>query len=356
MLKEDNKKKSVLDLIRPEFRDMVGYTAPRCGAGVAMMSSNENPYCFVENEKFNRYPEIESSELKARLSSIYNVLPENILYARGSSEIIALLVKLFCVPYKDSAMVCSPTYMMYPRTFAIESVGCVNVKLNDSLQLDVDEVIKTAKKPEVKLLFIPNPNAPLGHIMNKNDILKVVKELQNDCFVVVDEAYIEWTEEESLIKYIDEYSNLGIVRTLSKYYGLANLRVGSFISNKEAVSSLAKVLAPFAVPSLISKVAVDALNPKYFDFYRKNKNTVLAWKDKIIEELETLDFVEKVFQSKTNFITLISEYRDELLDYLDKNDIIVISQEMQLHNSLRISVGEPEENEKLIKVLREFRK
>lgn len=354
MTNKNNEKKSVLDLIRPEFRKMKRYVAPRSGKNIISMSANENPYCFMENENYNRYPELESKELKDRLANIYNVSPENIIYGRGSSEMIELLVKLFCIPFKDSAIICSPTYMMYPRVLEVESINCLNVELKEDLQLNVDEIIKNGKRADVKIVFIPNPNAPLGHTINKNDILKIVEELQNDCFVVVDEAYIEWTEEESLTKYLKEYSNLGILRTLSKYYGLANLRVGSFIADEEIVDNMAKLLAPYSTSSVVSKIAIDALDSKYFDFYEKNKEMVLFWKDKIIEELKKLNFVEKVFESKTNFITFISKYSDELFRYLDENNIIIIPQEAQIHNSLRISVGLPEENKKLIELLRNF--
>ena len=343
------------DLIRPEFKKMNNYKAPKA-LGKSIMSANENPYCFKEGKNYNRYPGIESKELKQRLAEIYEVSTENILYGKGSSEMIEQLVKLFCAPAKDSAIICSPTYMMYPRVFEIESVNCINIPLNSNFQLDVEKIVKEGKKSETKIIFIPNPNAPLGHMMKKDDILTVARELKDNCYVVIDEAYIEWTNEESFIKYLNNYQNIGILRTLSKYYGLANLRFGIFIGNKEIVDNLAKVISPYATSTVITDIAIEALNQKYFDFYEKNKNTVLFWKDKITEELEKLDFIEKVFHSKTNFVTAISPYRNDIIKYLDENDIIIIPQEAQIHNSLRISVGLPEENEKLINLLKNWKK
>ena len=348
---------NILKLIRPEFLEMNKYIPPKTGFNngekIISLSANENPYCFKEDEDYNKYPDLESKNLKNKLSTIYNISQENILCGRGSSEMIELLTKLFCTPFKDKAIICSPTYMMYPRVLKIEGVECIDIKLKDNLQLDKEKIIEVGKNKDVKLIFIPNPNAPLGHIMNKDDILHIAKELENDCCIVIDEAYIEWTDAESFIPYIENYNNICVLRTLSKYYGLANLRIGVFVGHEEIKNNLEKIMSPYSIPSVVSNIAVEALDEKYFGFYKKNKELVLFWKDKIIEELQKLDFIEKVYLSKTNFITAISPYRDSIIKYLEENNVVVIPQ--HLKNSLRISIGLPEENEKLIKLLKNYK-
>ena len=150
---------NVLNLIRKEFREISKYVPPKtgfnCGEKIISLSANENPYCFINNKNYNKYPELEPKKLINRLADIYNISSKNIMCGRGSSEIIELLVKLFCIPFKDSVIICSPTYMMYPRVLKLNSVNCIDIKLNNNFQLNVDKIIETGKKQNVKLIFIP---------------------------------------------------------------------------------------------------------------------------------------------------------------------------------------------------------
>lgn len=346
----------ILNLIRPEYLKLEKYSEPRSGKNVISLSSNENPYSFRDDKEFNRYPTVENIELKEKLANLYNVSLNNIAYGKGSTELIQMLIKLFCIPYKDSVILCPPTYMLYSHAINIECANCINIPLINDYQLDVDKIIENGKKSNVKLIFIPNPNAPLGTIMNKNDILKIADALKDDCYIVIDEAYIEWTNEESFVNYVKDYANIGVLRTLSKYYGLANLRIGVFVGNEKIKDNLEKILLPFAIPTMIMDIAVDALNEKYFNFYKKNKETILLWRNKIIEELKKLDYIDKVFQSHTNFILATSKYSEEIIDYLDKNNVVILSQSAQVPNSLRISIGTPQENEVLIDLLKKWKK
>ncbi len=346
----------ILNLIRPEYLKLEKYSEPRSGKNVISLSSNENPYSFRDDKEFNRYPTVENIELKEKLANLYNVSLNNIAYGKGSTELIQMLIKLFCIPYKDSVILCPPTYMLYSHAIEIECANCVNVPLTNDYQLDVDKIIENGKKPDVKLMFIPNPNAPLGVLMNKNDILKIADALKDDCYIVIDEAYIEWANEESFVNYVKDYPNIGVLRTLSKYYGLANLRIGVFIGNEKVKDNLEKILLPFAIPTMITDIAIDALEHKYFEFYKRNKEIVLLWKEKIIKELKKLDYIDKVFPSKTNFVLAISPYSEEIIDYLDKNNVVILSQSAQVPNSLRISIGTPQENEVLIDLLKKWKK
>ncbi|HSQ97561.1 MAG TPA: histidinol-phosphate transaminase [Rickettsiales bacterium] len=345
---------NILNLIRPEIRKIEQYKSAKnnnFSGNLISMSANENPFCFKENENYNRYPELLSKELIERMAKIYGVLPENLIYGRGSSEIIELLIKVFCTPYKDSAIICSPTFIMYEKILEISSVNCKNIKLNDNFQLNVEKIIEEGKDKNTKLIIIPNPNAPLGHFMNKNDLLKIIDELQNDCYIVIDEAYIEFTDKESYIKYINKYDNICILRTLSKYYGLAGLRIGSFIGNKEIRNIISRVLPPYSTPAVCYNIALEALEDKNQKFFIKNKNTIIEEREKIYKKLKELPFIENIYPSETNFILFTSKNRDEIINYLANNGILIRPQESEIKNSARISIGSPEDNLKLLNLL-----
>lgn len=349
--------KSVLSFIRPEILALKKYQSAKDLGGtgdVISLSANENPFCFEAGKQYNRYPDLQDDALLKCLSDLYGI-PENyILHSRGSSEMIELIIKLFCRPFTDKAIVCSPTYMMYPKVMELNGIQCVDVPLKDNLQLDVPRLIEQGKKPENKVILIPNPNAPLGHLMNPRDIQEVVEALQDDCYVVVDEAYIEFTQAESLIPLIAQYPNLGILRTLSKYYGLADLRCGCFIGVPEIRDYLFNILSPYAIPKVISRLALKALSPQYRDFYQRAKACIVHERQRLTAALKEMPFIDKVYDSQTNFILITTAYRDELFHFLCAQGIMTRPQEAQVKNSLRVSIGTPQENDCFLTACRQF--
>ena len=210
-------------------------------------------------------PNRSSELLRARLSALWNVPGPNILLGRGSDEGIDLLIRMFCRAGEDQILICPPTYGEYKVLATIQGAETLRVPLTKEWQLDVPAILK-ASTPKTKLIFIPTPNAPMGHMMKREDILSICKGRAEQSLVVVDEAYIEFTETpDGLISELANYPNLVILRTLSKAYGLAGERIGGVIGAAELINELLKILAPYALSQSGTKVALDAPQPQWID-------------------------------------------------------------------------------------------
>jgi histidinol-phosphate aminotransferase len=339
-------------LARPEIVAMRAYRSARSEAaqGSIWLDANENPW----NEGlYNRYPEPQPSSLIAHLLTLYGVQPEQILVTRGSDEGIDLLVRLFCRAGQDHIMVCPPTYGMYKVAANIQGAAVIEVPLvkEQHFALNVANML-AAWQPSIKLVFLCSPNNPTGNLLAVPDILLLCKKWDKKSIVIVDEAYVEFSMRDSLVKYLNEYSNLVVLRTLSKAYGLAGIRCGVTVANISIIQLLKKIIAPYPIPKPIVNIVAQQLNIKTV---ANQINVIKQERDRLFDFLSNLPFVKKVWKSDANFLLFEVINAKMVLDICLKNGIVLRdrSSEFNLTNCIRVTIGAPCENTFLMEVLKD---
>lgn len=343
-------KNNIINLARQDITAMTAYRSARSEAlqGNVYLDANENPFC---NPRFNRYPEQQPTELVALLANKYGIDKNQLLITRGSDEGIDLLVRLFCCAGIDKIIICPPTYGMYKVAATIQGAETIEVPLikPKGFTLDVDAIMR-AWEPGVKLVFVCSPNNPTGNVLPKSDILSLCRLLDDKSIVVVDEAYIEFSDSESVGDYINDYPNLIILRTLSKAYGLASVRCGSTIANNEIITMLKKIIAPYPIPAPVTDIIKDQLNS---DNAQNTIDMIKQERSKLVEFLNALPIIKKVWKSQTNFLLIQAVNADIIMNACLKNGIVLRnrSNEYGLNNCIRITIGSPNENALLREVL-----
>ena len=341
-------------LVRKNILKLKPYTSARDSFldGI-LLDANENSFGSVvknrNNLQLNRYPDPAQNELREKLSKYLNIDKNKLFFGVGSDEVIDLLIRIFCTPNKDSVLIPVPTYGMYKVACDINNVKTLTVPLKKNFQLDVKAILNKVQK-NTKIIFLCSPNNPTGNILNKKDVIKILKNFHG--IVVVDEAYIDFSEENSLISEIDNYENLVITRTFSKAWGLAGIRSGYSIANEVITNLLFKVKAPYNINKLTANVLLNALS----NIEKKNSFVVKlnTEKEKLIDKLKEIKQVQKVFPTDANFILFKIKNATDIYNKLAEKGIIIRdrSNQPRLKDCLRVSVGTPEENKKFIKTLK----
>ncbi len=340
----------LIKLARREIVEMKPYSSARSlkKTGNIWLDANENPW---NDTIYNRYPEPQSKSLLSLFSSLYKVNEEQILITRGSDEGIDLLIRLFCYSGLDQIMICPPTYGMYKVAATIQGADVIEVPLlkefNFSLQI---EKMFERWKPTVKLIFLCSPNNPTGNLLSIDDIVLLCKTLNNKSIIVVDEAYIEFSENPSFTNYIKQYPNLIVLRTLSKAYGLAGLRCGVTIGNPGIIALLKKIIAPYP----ISQSVLDILYQKINNNDVQNRIDIIrSEKKKLFQFLSNLSFVKTIWESDANFILFEVLDVAMILEICNQHGIVLRDRghDYNLKNCIRSTIGKPEENTFLMEVL-----
>ena len=345
-------KRKLYDLIRSNVKKMSSYSSARneCNlkdSNSIFLDANESPF---ENG-INRYPDNNHFELKNIISKIKNTHTSQIVLGNGTDEILDLIVRVFCDPAIDQVITLPPTYGMYDVIAQTNNVANIEVPLNFDFSINSKKILKKVSE-NTKIIFLCSPNNPTGNSFKFSEIVKLIIEF--DGIVVLDEAYIDFSSNKSLIELIDKYDNIIITQTLSKAYGMAGLRLGMGFSNKKIIDYLNKIKPPYNVNSLSEQKALNEL--ENYQFIKKNIVTILNERLKLESVLNDLYFVEKVFNSDANF--LLVKVDDVKLRYkqLLENGIVVRDRSNQYlcDNCLRITIGTPSQNKTLIKTLIEI--
>lgn len=352
--------KNILSLVRENIRALKPYSSARQefeGNASVFLDANENAFGSPgitgnANEKlFNRYPDPLQNQLKLQLAGIYGVAPQNIFIGNGSDEVIDLAYRIFCEPGKDNVIICPPTYGMYEVSGNINNVAIKKVNLQPGFRLDTAAILAAADENS-KLLFICSPNNPTGNTMGREDILLLLKNFNG--LVLIDEAYINYAAEKSYVAELAGFSNLIVMQTLSKAWGLAALRVGLCFASPVIIDLFNKVKPPYNINLASQQYSLQAL---------QQENQVNEWIHIVVEEKELLQqrlqqfpFVEKVYRSDANFLLVKVSDADAVYQYLTNRQIVVRnrSREPLCENCLRISIGTPEENKFLIDALKQY--
>lgn len=333
-------------LVRPNIWSLSPYSSARdefTAKEGTFLDANENPFGTL-----NRYPDPYQNELKGKLSKLKKVDAKNIFIGNGSDEVIDLALRIFCEPGKDQALTFSPTYGMYDVSTGINNIELIKLPLNDEFQIETKLIEPYLNKEELKLIFICSPNNPTANILNKEDIAQVLKQFNG--IVVVDEAYIDFSDTASWVTFLDEYPNLIVSQTFSKAWGLAAARVGVAYASEAIITLFNKVKPPYNVSELNQKAAIDAIeNQAIFD---QNKQQILLEKNKLRQSLQSIPLVKKIYPSEANFLLVEVLDANKIYQALVKEQVIVRNRHALVENCLRLTIGTPEENQRLMTVLK----
>ncbi len=333
-------------IVRPNIWKLFPYSSARdefSGKEGIFLDANENPYGTL-----NRYPDPYQKELKQELSKLKGVSNQNIFVGNGSDEVIDLAFRIFCNPSIDKALCFTPTYGMYDVSASINQIELLEVPLNNKFQIDLEKVKPFLTDSTIKLIFICSPNNPTGNLIDKNDIEYILTNFKG--IVIIDEAYIDFVEGESLIGFINQYQNLIISQTFSKAWGLAAARVGTAYANSKIITLFNKVKPPYNVSELNQKAALNALQNKAE--YQQNIKSILKEKETLKAALTKLNLVKKIYPSDANFLLIEVEKASKVYSYLIEQKIIIRNRNQQVANCIRITVGTSVENKKLINALK----
>jgi len=307
--------------------------------------TNTNDLCNGKlNLELNRYPDPHQNAMKKFVGNILSIPKDNLFFGVGSDEIIDLLIRIFCNPGKDKVIIPEPTYGMYKVACDVNDVSTVKVLLNDNFQVDLEEIRKNYST-RVKMIFLCSPNNPTGNLLNKRDVISLCKEFNS--IIVVDEAYIDFSGSGSMINEIKEFPNLIILRTFSKAWGLAGIRLGYCAANSEIIKLLFKIKAPYNINTL-TRFALEA-SINNFELKEKYVKGLVKERERLKNQLETLPIVITVYNSDANFILVKFQDAKKVQTKLADSGIIVRDRSTQpkLENCLRISIGSEKENDAL---------
>ncbi len=348
--KDTNAVSVVEALVRTDLRAFKPYASARDefeGQAEVYLDANENPF----ETDLNRYPDPLQKSLKKGIAAIKKVKPEHIFLGNGSDEAIDLLVRLFCETGTDSILTLPPTYGVYGVAARTAGVQVKELPLDANFQPDLTG-LQSLSAQNAKLLFICNPNNPTGSIIPKPLLEQMIEGFKG--IVVVDEAYMDFSDEDSCIEWIDRFPNLVVLQTFSKAWGLAGARLGMAFSNAEMISWLNKIKLPYNINQLTQQALQNKL--ENVDEVTAQIKLICQERDRLIPQLSELNFVQKVFPTQTNFILVRVNNPDQTYDYLMQKGIIVRNRSRQLHceGCLRLTVGTPAENARLLIALRAF--
>jgi histidinol-phosphate aminotransferase len=337
-------------LIRKNIKNLKPYSSARDefqGDASVFLDANENPF----NSPYNRYPDPLAKQLKEKLASVKHVHAENIFLGNGSDEPIDLIIRVFCEPRQDNIIAINPTYGMYQVAAEINDIEYRKVLLSEDFQLDASKLLAAADNNS-KLIFLCSPNNPTGNYLDENEVIKVITGFPG--IVIIDEAYIDFSGKNGFMARLNEFPNLIILQTFSKAWGLASIRLGMAFASKQIVSYLNKIKYPYNLNILTQQYALEALDRvgEKEDWVQM----VLSNKALLIENLQNIRCVRKIYPSNANFILVKVEDPNMVYEYLVENKIIVRNRSnvSLCSDCLRITIGTQEENDMLLKALNRF--
>ena len=333
-------------LVRKNILNLKPYSSARDefeGENGIFLDANENPF-----GELNRYPDPYQRKIKERLSKINQISADNIFLGNGSDEVIDLAFRIFCNPAEDKVVTFSPTYGMYEVSANINNVELINWELNQDFQIDLDTLKPYLEDENLKIIFICSPNNPTG-----NSIQNIEYILDNfNGIVFIDEAYIDFSTEESFRNKIKNYPNLIVSQTFSKAWGMASVRVGIAYASEEIIKFYNKTKPPYNISQLNQNAVLNVLNDENIKLVQDNIKMILNEKKILILSLEQLTLVKKIFPTDANFILIEVENADLIYQKLVNENVIVRNRNSVTKNCLRITVGSQEENLKLIETLK----
>ncbi|MFS4481894.1 histidinol-phosphate transaminase [Hyunsoonleella sp. 2307UL5-6] len=341
---------NIQNLIRPTIKALKPYSSARDefqgnSDDMVFLDANENPF---ENG-VNRYPDPQQRSVKSLLSEIKGIPQKNILLGNGSDEVLDLIYRTFCEPNQDNIITLPPTYGMYSVLANINAIAIKSVELDAGFQPKVDEILNIANSNS-KLLFLCSPNNPTGNSFEAKSIEKLIKNFKG--IVIIDEAYIDFSNNESWVSRLDEFPNLIVTQTLSKAYGMAGIRLGICYASEEIISVLNRIKPPYNVNELTQQKAI--LQLKDYDLTQQQVLSILKEREALITNLQTVSFISKIYPTDANFVLAKVDDATKRYNQLIDKGIVIRNRTTQpgCENCLRFTVGTSEENSLLIDSLK----
>lgn len=339
-------------LIRPSVKALKPYSSARdefkdFDKDMVFLDANENPF---ENG-VNRYPDPQQCKVKAMLSKIKGVSTQHILLGNGSDEVLDLVIRAFCEPNQDNVIILPPTYGMYEVLANVNAIETIKVELTKDFQPQVERILNVFNQNS-KILFLCSPNNPSGNSFNSNEVEALIRKFQG--IVVIDEAYIDFSEQKSWLNRLEDFPNLIITQTLSKAYGMAGIRLGICYASIAIISTLNKIKPPYNVNELTQQRALERLND--LATVKNQVGAILNERALMIEALKAISFISKIYPSDANFVLVKVDDATKRYNQLIEKGIVVRNRTNQplCENCLRFTVGNSEEDKKLINALKEI--
>ncbi|WP_067037127.1 histidinol-phosphate transaminase [Allomuricauda sp. CP2A] len=347
-----NKIFNITSLIRENVKNIQPYSSARDeyvsdGSEMIFLDANENPF---ENG-MNRYPDPYQRSLKSLLAEQKGVSETNMLLGNGSDEVLDLIFRAFCEPNQDNIITLPPTYGMYKVLVGINAVENREVLLTVDFEPNVSEILKAVDENS-KLLFICSPNNPTGNAFSREKVQELLENFQG--LVVIDEAYIDFSEQKSWLSQLEKYPNLIVTQTLSKAYGMAGIRLGICYASEEIIAVLNKIKPPYNVNQLTQQQALKRVLNQ--DAVEKEVKQILLERGALIEALKGVGFVQEIYPTDANFVLVKVDNADQRYQELLEKGVVVRNRSTQplCENTLRFTVGTPDENKKLIAILKQL--
>lgn len=346
-------------LAAKHVQDLVPYQSARRigGHGHTFLNANESPKSelyFFNSTTLNRYPDCQPQEVVTAYADYVNLRPDNVLVTRGSDEGIGLIVRTFCEAGEDGIVIAPPTYGMYEIAAQTNNAKVAYAQRHEDFTLDAQSIIDAAHNApfKVKAVFIDSPANPLGILFSKDELLKLLAALP-ETFIVIDEAYIEFSYKNTVVDLIKDHENLIVLRTLSKAFALAGIRCGFTLANPKVIALLTKVIDPYPIPDPVAQIAKQALASGGKDLMKIRVALTQKRKDILESALLSLPIVSKVFPSEANFLLVKFKNGPEIFNTVAQKGIILRSFETKpgLKDCVRISIGSDEELDELMRVL-----
>ncbi len=338
---------NIHQLIRKNIRTLTPYSSARdefSDSNGIFLDANESPYGVL-----NRYPAPYQTVLKKKISKLKQIPTENIFLGNGSDEVIDIIFRIFAEPYQDEALIFTPTYGMYEVSANINAVRLHSIPLNKDFQIENSkEWSKQLNNRNLKIIFICSPNNPTGNLIERTAIEEILTTFKG--IVVIDEAYIDFAKTESWITKIKKYNRLIVLQTFSKFWGMASVRVGMGFAHSDIISYMNKVKPPYNISLLNQKKVIEKIENQ--QIYQQQLKQTLKEKEKLQFELSKMKIVKKIYPSDANFILVEFANADAIYNQLIQSQIIVRNRHRIVENCLRITIGTPEENQKLITALK----
>ena len=343
--------KSLNQLLRKNILQLKPYSSARdeyTGEEGTFLDANENPF----NTPYNRYPDPHQRRLKGMIAELKELDDDQIFLGNGSDEPIDLIYRAFCEPGIDNVISIDPTYGMYQVAADVNNIGFRKVLLTADFQLDTKDLLAAADE-NTKLLWICSPNNPTGNCFKQEDIVKLLNNFSG--IVVLDEAYIDFSPENSFLPHLKEYPNLIILQTFSKAWGMAGIRLGMAFARPEIIQILSKIKYPYNVNILTQQKAMELLTQNK-DKTNEWKELLLSQRESVKKELEKFSFVQTIYPSDANFLLIKVEGAKKIYSFLANQEIIIRdrSSVALCDGCLRITIGSPEENQVLLEALKQY--
>jgi histidinol-phosphate aminotransferase len=346
---------SIAKLARPEIRALHAYEAAEQVDDTIRLNANESPRSGVTGHfrrPLNRYPEVRPQALRNALADRFGCEADRLLVTRGSSEAIDLIVRAFCNAGRDAVLVTTPTFSMYRHYAEVQGARLVEVPSHAErdFAIDVGEILE-ACDDSTSLIFICSPNNPTGTTLPREDLEKLLRDRGDRSAVVVDEAYIEFADEPSVIELLDTYDNLLVLRTLSKALGLAGARCGAVAGPIEVVRMLNAIQAPYALSTPVIECVEDALQSDQLEAAREAVAEIVAERERVVAALQAFPFVAKVWPSDANFLLARFDDARAVMRRCADDGVLLRHFGGPLDDCIRITIGSREDNDALLETL-----